>query len=129
MNDSTPVSSIFPVLPPCVFTDDSQDIRGFIFGHLTVVERLPDTDVERYKCLCKCGNTVNVTLYSLICGKRKRITCGKQCTTPVKKDALAQFFRAYWGTGIRLQRAERDRLRELRRAGASPIKHDFDFSI
>ena len=50
---------------------------------------------------------------------------------PVKKDALHKVLSRLLGTGIRASvRAERDRLRELRRAGRRPAyKARFDFSI
>lgn len=126
---AAPASKIFDSIPASVYTDDSYDMRGFVFGNLTVVEYIASTELARYNCLCKCGNTVNLTLYSLTAGKRKRVTCGKQCKTPLKQSSLAQFYRAHTDWGLRPQLDERNRLRELRRAGESTVNHCFDFSI
>ena len=46
MNDSAPYPQFFRVLP-IVFYSTTVRTRGSFFGHLTVVERLPDTDAER----------------------------------------------------------------------------------
>ena len=105
-----------------MYTDDSYDMRGFVFGNLTVVEYIASTELAKYKCLCKCGNTLVLSLYSLTSGKSKRVTCGKHCKTPFKENSLSRFFRANTDWALRPQLDERNRLRELRRAGALPIE-------
>ena len=54
-----------------------QDMTGEKYGRLTVLERvpnLPNSRVTRWKCICECGNIVEVNRNNLL---HKRVSsCG-----------------------------------------------------
>lgn len=53
-----------------------KDLTGQKFGKLLVVEQLPHTEkYYKYKCLCDCGNTVEVKCANLKSGRVKSCGC------------------------------------------------------
>ena len=56
------------------------DIKGRRFGRLTAVERLPEKSGSCYvwRCMCDCGNEINVRTSALLNGNTKSCGCLRQ---------------------------------------------------
>ncbi len=61
----------------CIPKPHKNDLKGKVFGYLTVLE-LTDKKYRRdgvWRCLCKCGNEIEVPATSLICGNTTSCGC------------------------------------------------------
>ncbi len=63
----------------CIPKPRKNDLKGKVFGYLTVLE-LTDKKYRRdgvWRCLCKCGNEIEVPTSSLVCGNTTSCGCLK----------------------------------------------------
>lgn len=52
-----------------------EDLTGYRFGRLLVLERAPNTKVVKWNCQCNCGNKITVTTCNLKSGSTKSCGC------------------------------------------------------
>lgn len=80
-----------------------KDWTGMVFGRLTVIERSEDyvspsgRHLVKWRCVCECGNKVEVTACQLSSGKTQSCGC-------LRNDALIQRVTTHGGSHDRLYR-------------------------